>query len=92
MRQIQLLQISPEELQSEIIKGIQECLQDLREHFQVKDPNPYLTRQDLAELLKIDLSTVHNWTKKGVITAYQIGGRVYYKLSEVESSMTELKR
>ncbi|WP_420378808.1 helix-turn-helix domain-containing protein [Gilvibacter sp.] len=90
MRQIQLLQISPEELQGEIIQGIKESLDDLKEHFQIKEPDPYLTRQDLSDLLKIDLSTVYNWTKKGILKAYQIGGRVYYKRAEVEQSMIEL--
>jgi hypothetical protein len=43
-------------------------------------------------MLKIDLSSVHNWTKKGILTSYQIGGRVYYKRAEVESAIIELKK
>ena len=52
----------------------------------------YLTREEVSELLKISLSTIHNWTKRGILLPYQIGGRVYYKASEIESSMIKLER
>lgn len=52
----------------------------------------YLTRQDVADMLKIDLSSVHNWTNKSILKAYQLGGRVYYKLHEIEAAIVELKK
>ncbi|MFN5334260.1 MAG: helix-turn-helix domain-containing protein [Bacteroidota bacterium] len=52
----------------------------------------YLTRNEVAEMLKCDLSTIHNWTKAGTLNAYQIGGRVYYKKSEIEASMIPIHR
>jgi len=81
----------PEEYQSDI-DLIKSQLQDLKKHFQPKKPNEYLTRNEVAEMLKIDLSSVHNWTKKGILISYQIGGRVYYKRSEVESAIIQLKK
>ena len=81
----------PEEYQSDI-DLIKSQLQDLKKHFQPKEPNEYLTRVEVAEMLKIDLSSVHNWTKKGILTSYQIGGRVYYKRLEVENAIVELKK
>ena len=50
----------------------------------------YLTRQAVAEMLSIDLSTVHNWKTKGILTAHQIGGRVFYKRSDVENAIIKL--
>ena len=81
----------PEEYQSDI-DLIKSQLQDLKKHFQPKEPNDYLTRVEVAKMLKIDLSSVHNWTKKGILTSYQIGGRVYYKRSEIENAIIELKK
>ncbi|WNH10087.1 helix-turn-helix domain-containing protein [Thalassobellus suaedae] len=92
MKQLQMIEITPEELKEMILDGVKSQLQDLKKHFQPKEPNEYLTRNDVAEMLKIDLSSVHNWTKKGILKAKQIGGRVYYLRSEVESAIVELKK
>lgn len=87
-----LIHVTPEELQNAIIEGVKTQLQDLKSHFQPKEPNEYLTRSDVAQMLKIDLSSVHNWTKKGVLISYQIGGRVYYKRAEIENAIIKLKK
>jgi excisionase family DNA binding protein len=51
----------------------------------------YLTREEVSELFKISLSTIHNWTKRGILQPYQIGGRVYFKASDIECSMIKLE-
>ena len=89
---IQFIQVTPEQLQDAIIEGVNSKLDDLKKGFQPKEPNEYLTRNEVAEMLKIDLSTVHNWTKKGILQSYQIGGRVYYKRNEVEDAIVKLKK
>lgn len=52
----------------------------------------YLTREEVSKLLKISLSTIHNWTKRGILSSYQIGGRVYFKTSDIECSMIKLEK
>ena len=37
-----------------------------------------LSRTETAKILKVELTTLWSWTKKGKITAYGIGNRVYY--------------
>lgn len=90
MGTVQFIQITPEQLQEEIIKGVKTELEQLKKDFQPKQPSEYLTRNEVAEMLKIDLSSVHNWTKKGKLKAYGIGGRVYYKREEIEESIIKL--
>lgn len=90
MSTIQFIQVSPEQLQSEITKGVKSHLDDFLKHFKPKQPEDYLTRQEVAEMLKIDLSSLHNWTKKGKLKPYGIGGRVYYKRSDIEASLIPL--
>jgi hypothetical protein len=92
MSTVQFISVTPEQLQNAIIEGVKLQLEDLKANFQPKEPNTYLTRSDVAKMLKIDLSSVHNWTKRGVLKSYQISGRVYYKLAEVEASIVELKK
>jgi excisionase family DNA binding protein len=87
MQQIQFIQITPEQLQDAIITGVKEQIEGLKKSFQPRNPTEYLTRNEVKELLQIDLSTVHNWTKKGKLKAYGIGNRIYYKRSEIENSI-----
>ncbi|HOZ29586.1 MAG TPA: helix-turn-helix domain-containing protein [Bacteroidales bacterium] len=84
--QIQIIQ-NPEELQNAILNGVKELISQLKSEYQPKEPTEYLTRNEVRELLKVDLSTVHNWTKRGKLRAYGLGNRVYYKRSEIEQSL-----
>ena len=74
-----------------ILNGVKCQLDELKQNYQPKEPEEYLGRQQVADILHIDLSSVHNWRKKGVLTAYQIGGRVLFKRSQIEAAIVELK-
>ncbi|CAA0242297.1 DNA-binding protein [Tenacibaculum maritimum] len=86
------IEFNTEQLRNEIIEGIKPQLDELKNHLQPKEPTEYLTRQETADLLKVDLSTIWNWTKQSKLVAYSIGSRVYYKRSEVESSIIKLNK
>lgn len=89
---IEIFQLTKEQLHHAINESLKTQLEDLKKHLQPKEPKEYLTRSEVAKMLKIDLSTVHNWNKKGILISWQIGGRVYYKRSQVEDAIIELKR
>jgi excisionase family DNA binding protein len=91
MSTIQFIQITPEQLQDEILRGVKVQLNELIKHFQPVKPSEFLTRNEVADLLKVDISTLYNWTKKGILIQYGIGGRVYYKRQEVEEAIIKLK-
>ena len=76
--------ISAESLNSRLDE-IQNEIKDLKKSLQPKTTEEYLTRSETADMLKCDVSTIHNWTKKGKLVAYKIGNRVYYKRSQIES-------
>ncbi len=82
--------VDPQDFKKEILDGLKNHLQDLLFHQKEKDTSDYLTRQEVAKMLSIDLSTLHNWTKKGKLISYGIGNRVYYKQSEVEDAIVKL--
>ena len=48
-----------------------------------------LTRREVVNMLKISLVTLHDWTNKGVLKAYKVGNRVYYKADEVRASLVQ---
>jgi excisionase family DNA binding protein len=49
-----------------------------------------LTVAAAAAFLKIHRTTLYNWTKKGVIPRYGINSKVYYKKSDLLSSLVLL--
>jgi hypothetical protein len=87
METIQFIQITPEQLQVAIIEGVRKELNELKKEFQPKEPTVYLSRHEVKQMLGINLATLNNWTKKGILTAYGIGGRIYYKRHEVEEAI-----
>ena len=84
---IQFIQITPEQFHETIISGVKSELEKLKTEFQPKQPTEFLIRNQVKELLDVDMTTVYNWTKKGKLQAYGIAGRVYYKRSEVEQAL-----
>lgn len=66
-------------------------LSKLKEEFQPKKPEEFLTRNEVAELLKINVNTVDRWSKEGKLKRYGISDRIFYKRSEVEDSIIRLK-
>lgn len=92
MQQIQFIGTSPTALIELIDEVASKRLNDLKKDFQPKEPTKYLTRNEVSEMLSVDLSTVHNYTKRKILTSYQIGGRVYYKRTEVENSLIKLNK
>lgn len=48
-----------------------------------------LSRNEVAEILKISLPTLHDWTKKGLIKSYRIGNRIRFKKEDVFNALQE---
>ena len=90
--QIQFVQITPEQLQDAIVEGVSEKLNELKQHFEPKNPTEFLSKKETAALLKVNISTLHTYIKSGVIPSYSLKGRVYTKRLEVEAAIVKLKR
>ena len=80
------------ELTLEKLTILEQQLNDLKQNFQPKEPVELMTRNEVADYLKVDLSTLWNWTNKGKLIAYGIGARVYYKRTEINQSLIKLKK
>lgn len=53
--------------------------------------SPFMTRKEVASLLRITLPTLHDWTKEGLIKSHKIGNRVLYKLDEIYEATADLR-
>jgi excisionase family DNA binding protein len=56
----------------------------------ISDTN-YLSRKEVSLLLKISFTTLHDWSKRGIIQSYRIGNRILYKKNEIEQAITQVK-
>lgn len=50
----------------------------------------YLTRREVADLLKISLPTLNDYTRTGRIKGHRIGSRVLYSEEEVTKAVKEI--
>lgn len=91
MGTIQFIAVSAEEYRNSIIADIRSELDLIKKQFQPKEPEEYMTRDEVAKMLKVDKSTLHNWVKSGKLQKHCIGHRVYFKRSEVEKAIILIK-
>lgn len=93
MEKIQFISTDPNSLASLISDNVRVQLEDLkRELHNSNAAEDLLTREQAAELLSINLSTLWAWTKQGKIKQYGISGaRRYYKRTEIMEAL-QLKK
>ncbi len=81
-----------EELTGLIGQAVQEAIKNSLSIFTSTPPSEkLLTRKETADKLKISLVTLNDWTKRGMIQSYLIGGRVLYKETEIEKSLHKVR-
>jgi excisionase family DNA binding protein len=76
-------------LLQEIEKIIERRLQGISQ--QTSKPSEYLTRKEVARLLRVSLPTIHEWTSSGFLISHKIGNRVLFKPEEVEECILDRK-
>ncbi len=89
---IQFVQVTPEQLQESILRGVKDQLDVLKKEYQPREPDALLSRHEVAELLRVDISSVHNYSKRGILKRHSIGNRILYKRSEVLDSLIALDK
>jgi hypothetical protein len=92
MQKIQFIQYTPEQLQSEISNGVKVQLEEFLKHFKPVQPAEYLTRQAVAKMFDVDLSTIHNWCKSGKLKPLGLGSRVYFLRTDIEACLIPLNQ
>lgn len=92
MNTIQITELTTNELKSLLKESVKQEFNQLKEEILCKTPTQYLTRKQVAKMLDINLTTLNNWTNRGVLTSYGIQGRVYYKRDEVEKAIIKLEQ
>ena len=84
---ILLKEVNPQQLTETILKGVETQINDLKKNFTPKEPDDFLTRMETAKLLKISLTTVHEWANTGTLKAYKVGNRTYFSRKKIENTL-----
>lgn len=92
MSAIQFVATSPQDLKNEITADVKVVLDDFLKHFKPVQPAEYLTRQQVAKMFDVDLSTVHNWSRSGKLKPMGLGSRVYFLRKDIEASLIPLNQ
>lgn len=53
--------------------------------------DPFITRQDVADMFRITLPTVHSWVNVGILKDYKVGNKTRFLLSEVKAAAIHIK-
>ncbi|WP_411895726.1 helix-turn-helix domain-containing protein [Winogradskyella sp. A2] len=80
----------PPELKSDI-DYLKSEVKELKKYLEAKEPNRYLSISQLSNMLGVDKSTIHNWRKRSIIEAVQIGGRVFFERASIEKAFVKLE-
>jgi len=90
---IQITQLTPEQFEERVRNAVKSQFEFLKKEFKTEQPKEeYLTRKEVSDMFKIELSTLHNWCKKGKLKPYGIGNRVYFLRSDIEKALKPLNQ
>lgn len=89
---IQFFEVDPEEFKKEILEGVEKLLVEFSKQFTPKEPEVWLSRKDVSELLGISLVTLYQWGKLRILKPYKIGTRVRYRQSDIEETLLSSNR
>lgn len=88
----QVFGITPSELKEDIINDVRAELNIIAQNFQPIKPPEYLTRQEVAKILKVSLVTLTDWNKKGILKPYRLGNLIRYKTDEIDQALIAIHK
>jgi len=80
---IEIQEITVDELADKVADKLLNKIKHYLDDLQTNESDVYLTRQETADFLKINITTLWHWTNKGKIKSYGIGNRRYYNKQEI---------
>jgi len=81
---------TPQEFKEAIIADFRTELQLFCKSIQPIQQQEYLTREEVAAILKISMSTISEWNKNGILNPYRLGNLIRYKQSEIDQALINI--
>ncbi|WP_341199378.1 helix-turn-helix domain-containing protein [Croceibacter atlanticus] len=82
-KKIEIQEITVDELADKVADKLLNKIKHYLDDLHTNESDVYLTRQETADFLKINITTLWYWTNKGKIKSYGIGNRRYYNKQEI---------
>jgi len=80
---IEIQEITVDELADKVADKLLNKIKHYLDELHTNESDVYLTKQETADFLKINITTLWHWSNKGKIKSYGIGNRRYYNKQEI---------
>jgi hypothetical protein len=90
--QCTFLLVRPEDLNEIAICCVNRILEGQAKSVVPQDTEKPISQPEAIQFLGRSRQTLISWRKKGVITAYRLGGRIYYLKSELLAALIDHKK
>ncbi|UKM63888.1 helix-turn-helix domain-containing protein [Flavobacteriaceae bacterium GSB9] len=80
---IQITEVTVEELADKVADKLMLKIENYLKDLSKKKNDEILTRQEVADYLKISLVTIHSWNKCGILKPIRMGNRIFYKKQDI---------
>lgn len=88
----EVIVISPDQIQKyfdEMVKKVEFLIKDSQKKEVAS--NEWLTAKEVCTVLKISLTTLHDWSSKGLIQKHRIGDRIRFRHDEIIGSLQRME-
>lgn len=79
------------DLEGIVARAIQRELSGFLKVDNAPDPDTLVTRKEAAIILGLSLPTLHDYTTRGIVTAYRLGSRVRYKKGDLLNCLLKVQ-
>jgi hypothetical protein len=78
-------------ISKEQFQEIHSRLEEISNKLSSAEPNPekFVDNTDFIELMKVSKRTAQSWRDEGKIAFSQIGGKIYYRYSDIEELLKQ---
>ena len=83
------LSVTPADLREFALAIAKEIIDSTKEVVENPLQKDYFTMAEATGIFRVDFSTLYNWNRKGYLKSFKIGGRVYYRRSDVEALLQD---
>ncbi|TYA52736.1 helix-turn-helix transcriptional regulator [Formosa maritima] len=88
---IQITEVTIDELADAVADKLMFKIENYLKVLSKKQNDEILTRQEVADYLKISLVTIHSWNKYGILNPIRMGNRIFYKKQDILDVLEQQK-
>jgi len=88
---VQITEVTIDELADAVADKLMFKIENYLKELSKKQNDEILTRQEVADYLRISLVTIHSWNKHGILNPIRMGNRIFYKKQDILDVLEQQK-